>query len=81
MGNPMLNQLKQLPNNNNDLLSMLQNASNPQALIQNMISKNPQITNIINQYGGGNPKAAFYEYARRNGKDPNVVLDALKRFM
>ena len=40
MGNPMLNQLKQLPNNNNDLLSMLQNASNPQALIQNMISKN-----------------------------------------
>ena len=60
---------------------MLQNASNPQALIQNMISKNPQITNIINQYGGGNPKAAFYEYARRNGKDPNVVLDALKRFM
>lgn len=81
MGNPMLNQLKQLPNNNNDLLSMLQNASNPQALIQNMISQNPQITNIINQYGGGNPKAAFYEYARRNGKDPNVVLDALKRFM
>lgn len=77
----MLNQLKQLPNNNNDLLSMLQNASNPQALIQNMISQNPQITNIINQYGGGNPKAAFYEYARRNGKDPNVVLDALKRFM
>ena len=81
MGNPMLNQLKQLPNNNNDLLSMLQNASNPQALIQNMISQNPQITNIINQYGGGNPKAAFYEYARRNGKDPNVVLNALKRFM
>ena len=81
MGNPMLNQLKQLPNNNNDLLSMLQNASNPQALIQNMISQNPQITNLINQYGGGNPKAAFYEYARRNGKDPNVVLDALKRFM
>ncbi len=81
MGNPMLNQLKQLPNNSNDLLSMLQNASNPQALIQNMISQNPQITNIINQYGGGNPKAAFYEYARRNGKDPNVVLDALKRFM
>lgn len=38
MGNPMLNQLKQLPNNNNDLLLMLQNASNPQALIQNMIS-------------------------------------------
>lgn len=81
MGNPMLNQLRQLPNNNNDLLSMLQNASNPQALVQNMINQNPQITSIINQYGGGDPKAAFYEYARRNGKDPNVVLNALKKFM
>lgn len=81
MENPMLNQLKQLPNNNNNLLSMLQNAENPQVLIQNMIAQNPQLTNIINQYGGGDPKAAFYEYARRTGKDPNLVLNALKKFM
>lgn len=82
MGNPMLNQLKQLPNNARpDLLSMLQKSSNPQALIQNMIAQNPQINNIINQYGGGNPKSAFYEYARQTGKDPNLVLNAIKKFM
>lgn len=77
----MLNQLKQLPNSNNNLLTMLQNSNNPQALIQNMIARNPQINTIINQYGGGDPKAAFYEYARRNGKDPNLVLNAIKKFM
>lgn len=60
---------------------MLQNASNPQALMQDMIAKNPQINNLIYQYGAGDPKKAFYEYARRTGKDPNIVLNAIKKFM
>ena len=83
MGNPMLDQLNKLPSNNqnNNLISMLQNASNPQQFIQNAIAQNPQVNMLIQQYGGGDPKAAFYEYARRNGKDPNLVLNMLRRYI
>ena len=60
---------------------MLQNSGNPQQIINNLITKNPQINNLINQYGGGDPKTAFYEYARFTGQDPNQVLSALKNFL
>ena len=83
MKNPMLEQLNRLPSNNvnNNLLTMLQNSSNPQQFIQNMIAQNPQINTLVQQYGGEDPKAAFYEYARRNGKDPNLILNMLKKYM
>lgn len=82
MTNPMLQMLSQQsrPSNNN-VIAMLQNSKNPQELVQNMLANNPQITNIINQYGGGDPKAAFYEYARRTGQDPEQVLTMLKNLM
>lgn len=66
---------------NNPLLTMLQNSGNPQQIINNLITQNPQINNLINQYGGGDPKTAFYEYARLTGQDPNQVLSALKNFL
>ena len=66
---------------NNPLLTMLQNSGNPQQIINNLITQNPQINNLINQYGGGDPKTAFYEYARLTNQDPNQVLSALKNFL
>lgn len=56
---------------------MFKSTSNPQALINRMVSNNPQIKQIINQYGG-DPKTAFYKYAEANGLDPNEVLNMLR---
>lgn len=69
---------KSRPSTNNNLLQLLQNSQNPQALINQMILKNPQINNLINQYGNGDPKVAFYEYARRTGQNPEQILETLK---
>ena len=84
MQNPMLNLLNQQTRNsnqNNNILTMLKSANNPQQMISNLISQNPQLTSLINQYGNGDPKTAFYEYARITGQDPNQVLDALKKLI
>ena len=83
MQNPMLQKLRPAnqPQTNNNILAMLQNASNPQQLINNILTNNPQLTTLINQYGNGDPKAAFYEYARRTGQNPQQVLNMIQGLM
>ena len=82
MGNPMLQNLNLISNNrNNNYLSLLQNSNNPTELINNMIKSNPQIMNLIQQYGNGDPKTAFYEFARIQGQDPQQVLNILQKLM
>lgn len=83
MQNPMLSKLrpaKQVQTNNN-MLAMLQNSNNPQQLINNILTNNPQLTTLINQYGNGDPKAAFYEYARRTGQNPQQILNMIQSLM
>ena len=67
---PMLAQAKQM-------VQMVKSSGNPQAMVNQMISKNPQVNQIIQQYGG-DPKTAFYKYAEANGVDPNEILNMMK---
>lgn len=66
----MLAQVKQIS-------QMIRSSGNPQAMLNQMVSQNPQINQIINQYGG-DPKTAFYKYAEANGVDPNEILSMMK---
>lgn len=59
------------------MAQMLRTSSNPQAMANQVMNNNPQIRQIIQQYGG-DPKTAFYKYAEANGIDPNEVLNMLK---
>ena len=80
--NPILQKLSpKMQPQTNSMLSLLQNSNNPQQLINNILTQNPQLTNLINQFGNGDPKTAFYEYARQSGQDPQQVLNFLHRFM
>ncbi len=72
MKNPMLNQLTKPSLNNN-------NSNNE--VFQNLLAKNPQINMLINQYGNGDPKTAFYEYARMTGRDPDLILNMIKKML
>jgi hypothetical protein len=59
---------------------MLKSAKNPQALLNNMASQNPQLKQVmkaINQHGG-DPKKAFYDIAKKRGIDPDEILNQLK---
>ena len=59
------------------MLSMMQNAGNPQALMQQLMRQNPQIGALIND-AGGDPRKAFYSLCEQRGVDPNQIIDALK---
>ena len=65
-----LNQVKQMMN-------MIRSAGNPQMMVQNMLSQNPQVSNLINQYGG-DPQRAFYALCEQKGVNPQEFIKALK---
>ena len=62
------------------LAGLLQNSSNPQQLIFNLIQNNPQIRNIYSllQNSNKNPKELFYLMAQQKGIDPDQVINLLK---
>ena len=66
----MLSQAKQM-------MQAIRSSGNPQALINQMMSQNPQVNQIIQQYGG-DPKTAFYRYAEANGVNPDDILQMMK---
>ena len=68
-----LGQIKQMMN-------MVQNAGNPQAMLMNMAQSNPQLKQVMDivNNSGGDPKAAFYKMAQEKGVDPDSVLNMLR---
>ena len=74
------NNLKSLlsKNNLNSFKSLL-NSSNPQELIQNFISQNPQMNNVIQlmKTSGKSPKDFFYQFAQQKGVNPDEFINSL----
>ena len=72
----MTNNLQQV----RQMINMFRNANNPQQLLQNMMSRNPQLQSVMNyiNQNGGNPKDAFYKMANEKGIDPEEILKMLK---
>ena len=55
----------------NNLAGQIMNTMNPQQTFSDLLAKNPNYKNgldIVNQYGNGDPKAAFFNYAQSMGK-------------
>ena len=67
---PMMAQARQMVNS-------IKSCGNPQVMVNQMLTSNPQISQIINQYGG-NPKTAFYKYAEANGVNPDEIINLMK---
>lgn len=62
------------------MMGMVNSAQNPQAMMNQFMSNNPQmkqVMDLINQ-AGGDPKKAFYSLAQQKGINPQDVLDMLK---
>lgn len=61
------------------VMNTLRNASNPQALLSQMMQNNPQLKQVMTlvQQSGGDPKAAFYTLANQRGIDPDAFIKAL----
>ena len=55
---------------------------NPMSLLQMAAMSNPKIQNalqLVQQYGNGDPRAAFYAYAQQKGVDPQQALEQAKQ--
>ena len=55
----------------NSIVNQIMNSANPQVAFQQMINSSPDCKNamnLINQYGNGDPKQAFLNYASQTGK-------------
>ena len=78
MANNLFRQLNSLPQNN--LVNMMKNASNPQALIMNLARQNPAVANVLKEVeaNGGDAKSLFYKKAREMGINPDDILNQLK---
>ena len=55
----------------------LKTCNNPQAMVSQMLTQNPRVNQIIQQYGG-DPKTAFYKYAEANGVNPDEILNMMR---
>lgn len=62
-----------------DLLKTFLNSSNPNELINSLISKNPQLQPIMQLFNssGQTPKQFFYNYAKSKGIDPDSFINSL----
>lgn len=60
-----------------NMINTVRSMGNPQAMVQQMAQNNPQVRQILQQYGG-DPKRAFYGLAQQAGIDPDELLGMLK---
>lgn len=61
-----------------NMIAMLNSAQNPQAVLQMLAQKNPQMAQVMQLVGGRNPQDVFYELCRQKGVNPDDILNQLK---
>ena len=74
----MLNQNQMVPIK--QMLNLVRGAQNPQAMLQQMIQRNPQLQTVMNyiNQNGGDARTAFYKMAEEKGVDPDSILSQLR---
>ena len=72
----MQNNQESSPSRNNQFLKTLLSSSNPQELLNNIISSNPKMQSVMQlmESSGMTPKEFFYNYAQQQGINPDEFL-------
>lgn len=66
----------------NNIIGQILNSVNPQQTFQQVISQNKDAQNamnLINQYGNGDPRQAFLNYASQTGKQ-SIAQEIMQKF-
>lgn len=72
-----LNPTRPLPSNVMNMIKGFKNMANPQAWVQSMLQKNPQVNSLI-QAANGDPEKAFRDLARQLNVDPEEIIQAMR---
>lgn len=59
------------------LAQLLKSSGNPQMMIYNLLNQNPNVSQMMNNFGG-DPKTTFYNLARQRGIDPDQFINTIK---
>ena len=85
MSNPMLRALNQTRLSGQiapirQMMQTVRNAGNPQAMLAQMMQKNPHVAQVMQlvQQSGGDAKAAFYQAAQNLGVNGDEIINMLK---
>ena len=79
--NPLYQQLNpkmSLPSNLKNMVSKIKSISNPQSMLQNMLSNNPQAQSIV-QAANGNYEKAFRDLAQQMNVDGDEIINMLRQ--
>lgn len=61
------------------MMNMVKSAGNPQQMMTQLASQNPQMKQIIDMVGtSGNPKQMFLNICKQRGIDPEQIISMLK---
>lgn len=61
-----------------NMLNMLNSAQNPQAALNMLAQKNPQMAQVMQLVQGRNPQQVFYEMCRQQHVNPDDILNQLR---
>lgn len=61
-----------------NMVSLFKGAKDPQALVMQMASQNPQMKTILDMVKGGNPEQIFYDVCKQRNVDPSDILSIMK---
>lgn len=61
-----------------NMIAILNSAQNPQAVLQMLAQKNPQMAQVMQLVGGRNPQEVFYELCRQKDVNPDDILNQLR---
>lgn len=81
MANPIISKLMSqqgINPNLKNMVSMMKGAKNPEAMIQQLASQNPQMKQVLDMVGNGDPKQIFMNACKQKGIDPNQILSMMK---
>lgn len=72
------NDLMQAAQSAKRMMGMLQAVKNPQQALMAAAQQNPQLNAVMQMCQGKDPQSVFYEQCKKQGIDPNTVINALK---
>ena len=72
-----LNPTRPLPANVTNMIKQFKSISNPQAMLQQVMQKNPKINSIV-QAANGDPEKAFRDLAKQMNVDPDEIIKAMR---
>lgn len=80
MNNPIIQKLSRSQlGQAKQMIDMIRAARNPEAMVEQMASKNPQMKQVVDMVKtGGNPQQMFMNACKQKGIDPESILSMMR---